>query len=277
MSLNSHDYDERQTVSLKDLSENGKEKLANLSDEELQQLKQQAVEAEDYDIAKMIKQEQTERKERLTKSDDSQESDWQAQREEAWKNVHKKIQEEKNSSHEENLKKAEDLKNQLNDWEENNKDEKDKLAGLLGENQERYNTLNNDEKKKFRILFDVSKILDSYQETIKKYEEQRNRLDDILKYWDYITDSDWKENDRLEKEAQHIVENLMENINQYKRTHRTEIGNAQMWELFNELKDEFNKGVFKQKSYMLVLEKVVYTLQTVKKWTVNKWYFETIK
>jgi hypothetical protein len=148
MSLNSHDYDERQTVSLKDLSENGKEKLANLSDEELQQLKQQAVEAEDYDIAKMIKQEQTERKERLTESDDSQELDWQAKREEAWKNVkqgkfekketiqedddsqeldwqakreeawkdaHKKIQEEKDTSHEENLKKAEDLTAQLND------------------------------------------------------------------------------------------------------------------------------------------------------------------
>ena len=62
--INSYDSDENK-ITLKDLSENWKEKLANLSDEELQQLKQQAIEAEDYDIAKMIKQEQTERKERL--------------------------------------------------------------------------------------------------------------------------------------------------------------------------------------------------------------------
>lgn len=287
MSLNSHDYDERQTVSLKDLSENGKEKLANLSDEELQQLKQQAVEAEDYDIAKMIKQEQTERKERLTESDDSQESDWQAQREEAWKNVHKKIQEEKNSSHEENLKKAEDLKNQLNDWEENNKeennkdennkDEKDKLAGLLGENQERYNTLDNDEKKKYRILFDVSKILDNYQESIKKYKEQLSRLDDIFKYWDHITESDWKENDRLEREAQRIVENLEGDINQYKRMYRTEIENTKMWQLFDELKNMFDKGLFKEKSYMWVLDNVVNVLQDLDEYTNDekkfKWWF----
>ena len=159
MSLNSHDYNERQTISLEDLAKNGKEKLVNLSDEELQQLKQQAVDAEEYDIAKMIKQEQAEReeklkadieelqallaereggwghvkwekaekKEELQESDDSQELDWQAKREEAWKDVHKKIREENDASRKENLEKAEDLKNQLNDWEESKNEKENKL------------------------------------------------------------------------------------------------------------------------------------------------------
>ena len=168
MALNSHDYDERQTVSLKDLSENGKEKLADLSDEELQQLKQHAVEAEDYDIAKMIKQEQTERKERLTESDDSQESDWQTQREEAWKNVHKKIQEEKNASREEDLKKAKILTAQLNDWEESKNEKENKL-----------NEISDDE------------ILKAAQ-TIHEITEWRYRDNDrmLRKIWEFPTEED---------------------------------------------------------------------------------------
>jgi hypothetical protein len=51
----------------------------------LQQLKQQAIEAEDYDIAKMIKQEQAKRKARLQESENLQELEYQTIREELWK------------------------------------------------------------------------------------------------------------------------------------------------------------------------------------------------
>ena len=271
MPLNSHDYDEIQTVSLKDLSENGKEKLAGLSDEELEQLKQQAVEAEDYDIAKMIKQEQVERKERVPETEELTEKKRDDDTE------YKTIQEEKDASHEENLKKADNLINQLNDWEENNKNEKDELLGLLGENQKRYLTLSEDDKKKFRIFYSMSKILDNYQEDINKYEGNRGRLNDLLRYWDNFTDRDWREHNRLEKEAQHTVENLERDINQYKRMHRTEIENAKMWQLFEELKNMFDKGLFKEKSYMWVLGDVVDVLQDLNKYTKDEQKFKKFR
>ncbi len=151
--INSYDSDEKK-ITLEDLTENWKEKLADIPDEELQQLKQQAIEAEDYDIAKMIKQEQTERKERLQESDDSQELEEQTIREESWgKTTNESIQEEKEQAKEDAMAKIPDLKAQLKDKddeiEEDNRQtrrEETREAAKIDDSKPQTNNNNEEEK-----------------------------------------------------------------------------------------------------------------------------------
>lgn len=136
-SINSHDSNENK-ITLKDLANNSKEKLANLSDEELQQLKQQAIEIEDYDIAKMIKQEQSDRIERNNEDENSEleEDNLQLKREESRKEVNEKIQAEKVQTKEEDMIKAGDLMDQLNDskeWTENAESLKEQKIKMLND------------------------------------------------------------------------------------------------------------------------------------------------
>ena len=145
--INSHEYGEEQKISLNDLSENNKENLSNLSDEDLQSLKQQAVEEENYDVAKLIKQEQDARKQNASQG------------------KYKAIKEEQQQSHKENLKKAEDLKSQLkeegdnktpdekpslNDWKDGNPEVSDTESPLSDLSDEEF-------IRSRRVLFEIKK------------------------------------------------------------------------------------------------------------------------
>ena len=272
-SIDSHDYDEKKKISLKDFSKNDKEKLADLSDEELSELKKQAIEEEDYDIAKMIKQEQDERKEKVPETEESQELDWQAKREEARKDVSEKIQGEKDASREENLKKADDLIFKLNGWDKwNNKDE---LAGLLPENQKWYNTLSDNEKKQFRIMYDMGKILDSYEDSIQKYQEESHDLDLKVQYWYSNPNSLQREFAAHEEKARSIANHLDTKIQEYNMLHGTQIEDAKMQKLFSELKDLFNKGLFQEMNHTTVFKEMVDVLQDIKKSTENEKSFKS--
>ncbi len=94
--INSHNWDDMQKISLNDLQENWKDKLSALSDDELKELKQQALDAEDYDMCKLIHQEQTIRKENIIDEESSF------------------IQDEINDDKARNRKISEELKKQLN-------------------------------------------------------------------------------------------------------------------------------------------------------------------
>lgn len=179
MSLNSHNHDEKQAISLKDLSENGEEKLADLSNEELQQLKQQAIEAEDYDIAKMIKQELIERKERVPETPESIEIDNHTDAE------YKAIQQEKITSHEENLKKAEDLITQLNDTPNDDINKKEEIEKITNEISKGFevssNQIKNLQQESVEIFSGISEITKEIQNMWEDFRAWKWAI-----YWSHI-------------------------------------------------------------------------------------------
>ena len=285
--INSHNSDDKTKLTLNELQENWKDKLSALSDEELQQLKQQAIEAEDYDIAKLIKQEQTERAERAKETwedvkdeDNLQELEDQTKREE-WKS----IQEKKVQSKEEAMAKVTDLMAQLNDnqdtVEENTQQAtvvetwKDELVWLLDEDQERYNYLGEDEKKQFRIFRDISKILDNNDEKIKEYQEKQKRREMMWNYWDVSGDYLKKLDDEIDENAKAIVNGLNKDLNNYSRLHWNEINSTQMKNMFDELKYIFNKWVFREESYEKVFSEIFDILQDIKKSLKNEKNFKS--
>ncbi len=105
---------EEKDVTLEDLEEKWKEIIANLSDEKIQELKQKAIEEENYDIAKLIKIEQNERKEKTKETEEKIKEE---------EEKHEKIQEKITFSHEENLEKAKELIDELNKEESNESNE----------------------------------------------------------------------------------------------------------------------------------------------------------
>ncbi len=212
MSLNTHDYDEKKRLSLKDLSENGKEKLANLSDDELQQLKQKAVEAEDYDIAKMIKQEQVEREEKVPETEESTEEkrDYDAE--------YKAIQEKKDTSHAENLKKAKDLMSQLNETIDDEIDKKEKIKKYTNEiSKEIENSSNQIENLKK----ESEEILSEIDEFTKEIQEMREdfRAWKWAYYWSHVVFSP----ERIKKlwyKIQNVEQNFNKRIMRSNETHQ---------------------------------------------------------
>ena len=280
--INWHNFDEKQELTLNDLQENGKEKITGLSDDELKKLKQQALEAEDYDICKLIKQEQTERAERaketwedMKEEDDLQELEEQTRREEEW-----------HESKEKDLQKADELKGLLNEsddviaknfpWltseNENNWDpnEKDEFMENLWKNQEWYATLSEGEKKQFRILYDISKIFDNNQKNIDEYQKNLSDRDWMSRIWDYTGDERKRKDDALEREAKSIVSDLDKEFSKYSRIYSW-VENARVQNLFKLMKYTSNKWLFMEKSYMEVLHEMVDVLKDIKK------YLETEK
>ena len=280
--INWHNFDEKQELTLNDLQENGKEKITGLSDDELKKLKQQALEAEDYDICKLIKQEQTERADRaketwedMKEEDDLQELEEQTRREEEW-----------HESKEKDLQKADELKGLLNEsddviaknfpWltseNENNWDpnEKDEFMENLWKNQEWYATLSEGEKKQFRILYDISKIFDNNQKNIDEYQKNLSDRDWMSRIWDYTGDERKRKDDALEREAKSIVSDLDKEFSKYSRIYSW-VENARVQNLFKLMKYTSNKWLFMEKSYMEVLHEMVDVLKDIKK------YLETEK
>lgn len=182
-SINSHNYDEIKKISLKDLSENGKEKLAGLSDDELQTLKLQAVEVEDYDIAKMIKREQIERKEKVPETEESTEEKKDDDAE------YKAIQEEKNVSHAENLMKANNLIAQLNETDnEISNDEivkKEKIGEITNkiskEVEVSSHQIENLQKKSEELFSDVDEITKEIKNMREDFHSWKWRY-----YWNHV-------------------------------------------------------------------------------------------
>lgn len=272
--INWHSFDDKKEITLNDLQENWKEKISTLSDEELQELKKQALEAEDYDVCKLIKQEQTERAEMAketwedTKEEENlQELEEQARREEEWK-----------QSKTQSLEKANELKKSLlegwddviakkfpwltsENWDQNVKDE---FMENLWKNQEWYTTLSDDEKKQFRTLYDVSKILDNNQKKIDEYQKNLSDRDWMSRVWDYTGDERKRKDDALEREAKLIVSDLDKEFSKYSRIYSW-VENARVQNLFKLMKYTSNKWLFMETSYTEVLHEMVDILKDIKK------------
>lgn len=150
------DVQQEKNITLEDLAENWKEKIANLSDKKIQELKQKAIEEENYDIAKLIKIEQEERKEKAKEAEEKIKEE---------EKKHEEIQEKITFSHKENLGKAQELITKLNKNEKN-------IESKISE-------ISDDE-----ILF-ISELI--HIVAVWSY-KNNNRI--LEKLWDYPTEKD---------------------------------------------------------------------------------------
>ena len=269
MSLNAHNYDERKNISLKDLSENGKEKLANLSDKELQQLKQQAVEVEDYDIAKMIKQEQAERKERVPETTESTEVKKDTDAE------YKAIQEEKDVSHEENLKKAEDLISQLNKTSDNETDKKEKIEKYTNEISKEVENSSNQIENLQKESEEIFSEIDEFTKEIKNMREDF-RAWKWAYYWSHVVFSPERIKNLWYK-IQNVEQKFNKRIMRSNETHQTTLdGNKKISENIGLLYNDWNPLIWKKDLKFFANLHNIKDAQNKNLSTIEEWIYNSI-
>lgn len=269
MSLNAHNYDERKNISLKDLSENGKEKLANLSDKELQQLKQQAVEVEDYDIAKMIKQEQAVRKERVPETTESTEVKKHTDAE------YKAIQEEKDVSHEENLKKAEDLISQLNKTSDNKIDKKEKIEKYTNEISKEVENSSNQIENLQKESEEIFSEIDEFTKEIKNMREDF-RAWKWAYYWSHVVFSPERIKNLWYK-IQNVEQKFNKRIMRSNETHQTTLdGNKKISENISLLYNDWNPLIWKKDLKFFANLHNIKDAQNKNLSTIEEWIYNSI-